>query len=85
MFYKKIINGITVYEERVGEITADDMTEVTSEEFTAALNADNIAEQKEIEEAAAAERSKDERISELEQENAALLFEVLTGEAYADV
>ncbi len=85
MFYKKIIDSATIYEERFGEITADDMSEVTAEEFTAAYNADSIAEGKEIEEAAAVEQSKDERIAELEQENAALLFEVLTGEAYSDV
>ena len=33
---------------------------------------------------AAQEQSKDERIEELERENAALLFELLTGEEYTD-
>ena len=31
------------------------------------------------------EQSKDEQIAALEQENAALLFQILTGEEYADV
>ena len=34
---------------------------------------------------AAAEQSKDEQIAALEQENAALLFQILTGEEYANV
>ncbi len=59
--------------------------EISEEEYTKAVEALMEAAKKECEEAAEIEKSKDDRIAELEQENAALLFEVLTGEAYADV
>lgn len=82
MFYYRFRN-----EERFGTSNIpidenDPLIEAVSEaEYLseiAKINAD-------AEEPTAAESDKDARIAELEAENAALLFQILTGEIYADV
>ncbi|MBQ6165248.1 MAG: hypothetical protein IJK23_12300 [Clostridia bacterium] len=82
-FYKVPYNGKYAFEERCFPSSVGE--EITEEEYNAgvaeieariALRAERIH--------AAQEQSKDERIEELERENAALLFELLTGEEYTD-
>ncbi len=82
-YYKVIVNDELInLQQTESPVQGDFLQEITEQEYT--VLSEKIAAEAEAE-AAAVERSKDERIAELEQENAALLFEVLTGEAYSDV
>ena len=82
-YYKVVVDGqIINYQVTNTPLTDDLLVEMTEAEYNAdvaALLA--LAE----EEDAAAEQSKDEQIAALEQENAALLYQLLTGEEYTDV
>lgn len=82
-YYKVVVDGQVInYQVTNTPLTDDLLVEMTEAEYNAdvaALLA--LAE----EEDAAAEQTKDEQIAELEQENAALLYQLLTGEEYTDV
>ena len=84
MYLYKVIeeDGSLSLEELPCKVNADNFTEISEQEYRELM--------KEICDAAAAnaaqeELSKDERIAELEAENAALLYRVLTGEELTDV
>ena len=63
-------------------VSCDGLLEISEAEYNAGVAA--LLAQAE-EEDAAAEQTKDEQIAALEQENAALLYQLLTGEEYTDV
>ena len=82
-YYKVVVEGqIVNYQETDEPLNDDLLVEMTETEYNKEVSAllALAAEQD-----AAAEQSKDEQIAALEQENAALLFQILTGEEYADV
>ena len=83
-FYKQLKNDkiISCISYSV-EVKADDLEEISKEEFDSALEEQRM--KAEEENVPASEQSKDERIAELEAENAALLYQVLTGEELTDV
>lgn len=94
MYYYKIIENekLVSLEKRSSPSTDDAMIAITEEEYNETLAELNVQYEAESETIAAAEQSKDERIAELEAEkaeleaeNAALLYQVLTGEELADV
>lgn len=82
-YYKVVVDGQVInYQETNTPLTDDLLVEMTEAEYNAGVAAlQALAE----EEDAAAEQTKDEQIAALEQENAALLYQLLTGEEYADV
>lgn len=80
-YYKQNWPGGT-YQTFDDPVSCAELTEITEAEYNAGVAA--LLAQAE-EEDAAAEQTKDEKIAQLEQENAALLFQILTGEEYADV
>ena len=84
MKYYKFIddNGNVTYQSHAKEVNHPKMQEITENEYIAILEELKANAEAEVE---TEEQSKDERIAELEAENAALLFQVLTGEEYADV
>ncbi len=91
MYYYKIEkNGvIDSFESRTTVSSDDSMTEITKDEYDELLDEFNkklqeLSEQISAEESQI-EQSKDERIATLEAENAALLYQVLTGEELTDV
>lgn len=82
-YYKVVVEGqIVNYQETDEPLNDDLLVEMTETEYNKEVSAllALVAEQD-----AAAEQSKDEQIAALEQENAALLFQILTGEEYANV
>lgn len=80
-YYKQNWQGGT-YQTFAEPVSCAELTEITAAEYNAGVAAlQALAE----EEDAAAEQSKDEQIAALEQENAALLYQLLTGEEYTDV
>lgn len=82
-YYKQIKDGeVQAYHALTGSVGWESFVEITEDEYHA-----KISELQKIAEAeqSAAEQSKDERIAELEAENAALLYQVLTGEELTDV
>ena len=82
-YYKQIENEIiTAYISSVDECENEILVEITQEEYSSAIEemrAKNLSDEE------ASEQSKDELIAELEKQNAALLYQVLTGEVYSDV
>ena len=82
-FYRNESNGVIVAWQSSDVPLHDDcLIEISEEEYTTAIE----ELQRRVEsEAAEAEQSKDERIAELEAENAALIYQVLTGEELTDV
>ena len=82
-YYKVVVDGQVInYQETNTPLTDDLLVEMTEAEYNAGVAAlQALAE----EEDAAAEQTKDEQIAALEQENAALLYQLLTGEEYTDV
>ncbi len=82
-YYKHTNNGVTYYEARETEITvSNNCIEILKEDYETAVE----SIQTKIEaEAQAAEQSKNDRIAELEAENAALLYQLMTGEELTDV
>lgn len=82
-YYKKTDeNGNVVLIATTTELTDTSLTEISEEEYSELDYCEEIAD---IPNDDISEQSKDERIAELEKENAALLFQILTGEEYADV
>ena len=82
-FYRIEKNGeIVGYSKTNISSTDEGFVEITEVEYNSAI--EELRAQNEAE-AETAEQSKDERIAELEAENAALLYQVLTGEELADV
>ncbi|MBR3868067.1 MAG: hypothetical protein IKM66_02010 [Clostridia bacterium] len=82
-YYKKTDeNGNVVLIATTTELTDASLTEISEEEYSELDYCEEIAD---IPNDDISEQSKDERIAELEKENAALLFQILTGEEYADV
>ncbi len=78
-YYKQIENNIiTGYISSEEECKSKFLFEITEDEYEAAIS--ELIVQEEV-----IEQSKDERIAELEKENAALLYQVLTGEELTDV
>lgn len=78
-YYKQIENNIiTGYISCEEECKSKFLFEITEEEYETAIS--ELVVQEEV-----IEQSKDERIAELEAENAALLYQVLTGEELTDV
>lgn len=59
------------------ELHSDKLTEITEEEYNAVPTDDDLVD-------ILVPDEKDLRIAELERENAALLFELLTGEAFVE-
>lgn len=85
MKYYKRDDG-AIYEARETELkTSESCVEITKDEYNAAIEEVNERILSEISQTASSEQSKDEYIAELEAENAALLFQVLTGEELTDV
>lgn len=82
-YYKVVVDGQVInYQVTNTPLTDDLLVEMTEAEYNAGVAALLALAG---EEDAAAEQTKDEQIAALEQENAALLFQILTGEEYADV
>lgn len=83
-YYKVVENGELVNLQKTDFpcIVDDILQEITEEEYVEISN--RIAAEAEAE-YVQEEKTKDDRIAELEQENAALLFQVLTGEDYESV
>lgn len=82
-YYKQIENEIiTAYISSEDECENEILVEITQEEYSSAIEAMRA---KNLSDEEASEQSKDELIAELEKENAALLYQVLTGEVYSDV
>ncbi len=82
-FYRIEKNGeIVGYSKTNISSTDEGFVEITEVEYNSAI--EELRAQSEAE-AETAEQSKDERIAELEAENAALLYQVLTGEELTDV
>lgn len=75
-------NGNITYQSHIVEVIRDEMTEITEEEYFSVLAEFQAKAEAETE---SAEQSKEDRIAELEAENAALLYQVLTGEEFTDV
>lgn len=84
MRYYKIINDgeIVGYQTHEEKLEYDYLVEISEEEYNSEIDKLKAIA---AEEAKAAEQSKDDRIAELEAENAALLYQVLTGEELSDV
>lgn len=81
--YKEIKNGkIVSYQKYRYAVDLTDLVEITEEEYFSVLAELQAKAEAETE---SAEQSKDDRIAELEAENAALLYQVLTGEEFTDV
>ena len=80
-YYKQNCRGGT-YQPFAEPVSCAELTEISEAEYNAGVAA--LVAQAE-EEDAAAEQTKDEQIAALEQENAALLYQLLTGEEYSDV
>lgn len=80
-YYKQNWQGGT-YQTFDDPVSCDDLLEISEAEYNAGVAA--LLAQAE-EEDAAAEQTKDEQIATLEQENAELLFQLLTGENYESI
>lgn len=75
-------NSVVAWMGSNDEIIDDNLKEVSQEEYENSVQ--ELRNQVKAEDAQN-EQSKDERIAELEAENAALLYQVLTGEELTDV
>lgn len=85
-YYKQIKNGEVIsYQTNSNKVEDESLTEITQDEYEQA-----IAEIRQQNEEIAVDESPtyeelENRVLELERENAALLYENLTGEVFADV
>ena len=84
-FYKKFVQDSFVYSSREDDVSDSDAIEITQEEYDAALTELEAKRQLEQEQARENEQTQEEYIAELEAENAALLYQILTGEEYSNV
>lgn len=80
-YYKQTWDGGT-YQTFDSPVNCDELIEITEAEYNAGVAALLALAEKED---AVAEQSKDEKIAVLEQENAELLFQILTGEDYESI
>lgn len=78
-YYKQPCQGAYLYIMSEDELTDPNAEEITEESYNAALA--EIEEKNRSEN----ERQEEDSIASLERENAALLYQVLTGEVYEDV
>ena len=83
MMYYYCKNG--TYYAQDAEITDPSFVPITQDAYQTAVAALQQQAAEEAAEAAAEEKSKDEKIAALEQENAELLFQLLTGENYESI
>lgn len=83
MFFYKYIDkkGNVTYQAHNDAVIREEMTEITEEEYNSVIAELQAKAEAETE---ASEQSKDERIATLEKENAALLYQLLTGEELTD-
>ena len=83
MHYYKFtdIDGNTTYQAHNDTVIREEMTEITEEEYNSVIAELQAKAEAETEDS---EQSKDERIAALEKENAALLYQLLTGEELTD-
>lgn len=81
-YYYKAMESGTLINLQITEFPceSDSLQEITKEEYLEILDRAEAGDEYVQE-----EKTKDDRIAELEQENAALLFQVLTGEDYESV
>ena len=75
-------NGNVTYQSHTKEVNHPKMQEITEAEYIAFLEESKTKAETEVE---TGEQSKDERIVELEAENAALLYQILTGDELNNV
>ena len=75
-------NGNVTYQSHTKEVNYPKMQEITEAEYIAFLEEFKTKAETEVE---TGEQSKDERIAELEAENAALLYQILTGDELNNV
>ncbi len=83
MYYYKFTdkNGNVTYQAHKDAVSREEMTDITESEYNAVAEELRIQAEKENQES---ENSKDEYIKALENENAALLYQILTGEELTD-
>lgn len=83
MYYYKFIDneGNVTYQAHKNAVSRDEMTEITEEEYNSYLEGLRAEAENQI---VSEELQKDEYIKELEAENAALLYQILTGEELSD-
>ncbi len=82
-YYKQMFNDIvSSYQEYNEKVNREGFIEISKDEYDTAIA--ELIKQAETENEAN-EKTKEKRIAELEKENAALLYQVLTGEEYIDV
>lgn len=79
MYYYRFTdkNGNVTYQAHNKAVSRDEMTEITESEYNDIIEELRMNAEKEMQEE---ENSKDEYIRALENENAALLYQILTGE-----
>ena len=84
MKYYKFIDddGNVTYQSHTKEVNHPKMQEIMENEYIAILEELKTNAEVEVE---TEEQSKDERIAELEEENASLLYQILTGEELNNV
>lgn len=83
-YYKKTDeNGNIVLIATTTALNDTSLTEISEEEYAELDYFEEFIDRPADEDVT--EQSKDERIAELEKENASLLFQLLTGEEYTDV
>lgn len=75
-------HGNETYQTHQNEVNHPNMHEITETEYNMKVDEFKAIAEAELQ---TAEKSKDERIAELEKENASLLYQVLTGEELTDV
>ena len=82
-YYKQMFNDIVAsYQEYDEKVNREGFIEISKDEYDTAI-AELIKQAEDENEVN--EKTKEKRIAELEKENAALLYQVLTGEEYTDV
>lgn len=81
IYYKKIKDGeIDSLEERISISTDSNMIQIDEDEYNTLMNEFESRWEIEMNKLISEEISKDQKIAELEAENAALLYQILTGE-----
>ena len=74
--------GNETYQTHQYEVSHPNMYEITEEDYNKKVEEFIAIAEMELQEL---EKTKDDRIAQLEAENAALLYQVLTGEEFTDV
>lgn len=85
-YYKEIKNGeIWSYQAWEYPVTINNLVEISEAEYNSAIEQLRAKAEEEYRLAEESILAEQERIENLEKENAALLFQLLTGEEYTDV